>query len=252
MAAAIHDATAHSLWLRCIDEFSSFRRCTCSPPQRQTLTRVPSRPDHKVRRARDPQRSHPAVRLGDVDAFDRLRPVAPGASSSRSPSRKAVTRAIDDVLTRHAIHTGGTVMSQHQPPRGQQHVVPSDPVIQGVEPELRLLLGLLTQLPSQFRDFRRQADPGLRLRWDRGLVPSAVWPLSSVVGRSSKRISSRLMETRIRQGTFAPRELPRFVATMSPSDSRPGRPAVMNSRRPSSRTQALSSGRPAGSLRFLD
>jgi hypothetical protein len=35
-------------------------------------------------------------------------------------------------------------MVQHQPPCGQQHVVPNDPVIQGVEPELRLLLGLLT------------------------------------------------------------------------------------------------------------
>src|SRR5262249_43266082 len=44
------------------------------------------------------------------------------------------------------------------------------PVIQGVEPELRLLLGLSTQLPSQLGDFRRQADPGLRLRWDRGRV----------------------------------------------------------------------------------
>ena len=39
------------------------------------------------------------------------------------------------------------------------------------------------------------------------------------------------METRIRQGPFAPRALPRFLATMTPSDSRPGRPAVMHSRR---------------------
>ena len=58
-------------------------------------------------------------------------------------------------------------MSQHQPPRTQQHVVPSDPVIQRVKPELRFLLGLLTQLPSQFRDFRRQLDSRFRLRWDR-------------------------------------------------------------------------------------
>ena len=62
-------------------------------------------------------------------------------------------------------------MSQHQPPRGQQHVVPVDPVVQGVEPELRFLLGLLTQLPSQFRDFRRQLDPGLLLWLSQLLIP---------------------------------------------------------------------------------
>ncbi len=36
---------------------------------------------------------------------------------------------------------------------------------------------------------------------------------------------------RVRQGPFAPRELPRFIATTAPSDSRLGRPAVMVSRR---------------------
>ena len=54
-----------------------------------------------------------------------------------------------------------------------QHVVPVDPVIQGVKPELRLLLGLLTQLPSQFRDFRRQRDPGLLLWLSQLLDPSS-------------------------------------------------------------------------------
>ena len=58
------------------------------------------------------------------------------------------------------------------------------------------------------------------------------WSLSSVVGLLSKRISLRLMKTRIRQGTFAPRELPRFLANMSPSDSRSGQPAVIYSRWP--------------------
>src|SRR5208337_2304756 len=41
------------------------------------------------------------------------------------------------------------------------------PVIQRLKPELRFLLGLLIQLPSQFRDFRRQLDSRFRLRWDR-------------------------------------------------------------------------------------
>ena len=62
------------------------------------------------------------------------------------------------------------VVIQHQSRRSPQHVFPIDPVIQGVEPELRVLLGLLTQLPSQLRDFRRQHDSGLHLRWNGRLV----------------------------------------------------------------------------------
>jgi hypothetical protein len=38
------------------------------------------------------------------------------------------------------------------------------------------------------------------------------------------------MDRKVRQGTLAPRALPRFTATTSPSDSRLGRAAVMHSR----------------------
>ena len=62
-------------------------------------------------------------------------------------------------------------MIQHQSRRNPQHVVPIDPVVQGVEPELRFLLGLLTQLPSQFRDFLRQRDPRLHSGLIQLLVP---------------------------------------------------------------------------------
>ena len=68
----------------------------------------------QYRRLNDPvfnrgnsQRSHPAVRLGDIHAFDRLRPVSLGAqlgSQLREEDRRA--RAIDDVLARHAVHAG--------------------------------------------------------------------------------------------------------------------------------------------------
>ena len=51
----------------------------------------------------------------------------------------------------------------------------------------------------------------------------------------------------VRQGPFAPRELPRFLATMTPSDSRLGRQAVMVSRRSLIRI----TDHQAGSLRFL-
>jgi len=43
------------------------------------------------------------------------------------------------------------------------------------------------------------------------------------------------MKTRIRQGTLALQALPRFIATMSPSDSRPGQSAVIHSRCPLAR-----------------
>jgi len=123
------------------------------------------------------------------------------------------------------------VVLEHQPPCGRQHVGPVDPVIQGVEPELRLLLGLLTQLPSQLRDVRRQLDPGLHLRWDRGRVrgrgPAAFFRSGTVV--PADLLTSE--ETRIRQGTFAPRALPRFLAPLSPSDSPPSPMAVLRSRR---------------------
>ena len=74
----------------------------------------------------------------------------------------------------------------------------------------------------------------------------------SVVGLSSKRSSSPLGETRIRQGAFAPRALRRFLAHTPPSDSRPGRAAVMDSRPPWVRRHASVSDHPTGSLRFLD
>jgi len=70
------------------------------------------------------------------------------------------------------------------------------------------------------------------------------------MGISSKRVAPPLVETSFRQGPFAPPELPGFVATMNPSDSRPSQTAVMFFR-------SLSDGfpheslRPVGSLRFL-
>jgi hypothetical protein len=61
-----------------------------------------------------------------------------------------------------------------------------------------------------------------------------------------------LAETRLRQGAFARRELPRFHATVPPSDSRHGRPAVICSRRALHPQHALPLVHRAGSPRFLD
>ena len=55
---------------------------------------------------------------------------------------------------------------------------------------------------------------------------SSVRRLNSVIG-FPQAVLLPSSGPRVRQGPFAPRELPRFNATMAPSDSRPGRPAVM-------------------------
>src|ERR1700678_3399721 len=51
------------------------------------------------------------------------------------------------------------------------------------------------------------------------------------MGLSSKKRCLALREYGIRQGPLAPRELPRFHATMAPSDSRAGPTTVIHSRR---------------------
>jgi len=53
---------------------------------------------------------------------------------------------------------------QHQSPGCLQHVQPIHPVVQGVEPESRLLLGLAAQLPPQFGDFQRQRNARFHFR----------------------------------------------------------------------------------------
>ena len=58
------------------------------------------------------------------------------------------------------------------------------------------------------------------------------------------------METHFQQGSLAPPALPGFIATTSPSDSRPSRDAVMDSH--VSLTHGLRAvDRPDGSLSFL-
>src|SRR6516225_4157931 len=93
------------------------------------------------------QRSQPTVRLGDIDAFNRLRAVALGAKLFVQLPEEGVPLRFTqgyEVLTGYAIHPGSAVVIQHQTRRSPQHVVPIDPVIQGVEPELGFLFGLLT------------------------------------------------------------------------------------------------------------
>lgn len=107
-----------------------------------------------------------------------------------------------------------------------QHVEPINPVIQSIKPRFQLLFGLSAQLPSQFRDFFRS-----------GLFQAVLLTL---------------MSARFRQGSFAPPALPGFNATMNPSDSRPGRRAVIYSRRASSPTAPAVGGTKPGLPSFVD
>src|SRR5262249_33479071 len=63
---------------------------------------------------------------------------------------------IDDVLEGHSVEAWGARVGADQVPSSRQCVDPIDPVLQGIEPELRLLLGLLAQLLPQKREFLRQ------------------------------------------------------------------------------------------------
>jgi hypothetical protein len=60
-----------------------------------------------------------------------------------------------DLVDRHPVDSGCAPIGTHLFPRCLNYVSPIDPIIQRVESKLRLLLGLLVQLPSQSREFPR-------------------------------------------------------------------------------------------------
>ena len=172
---------------------------------------------HSVSHCRYTQGSQFPVRLGDVDAPYRLRPVGPAAQRFLEILQKSLhpARPRFDRFDRHAIHAGRPLVGSHPFPGRLQRVPPIDPVVQSVEPELRLLLGFLAQLLSQTREFLRQRPCSPRFRRDLGprrlsrsgrLLPAALL--------SSYRIVLLLRPLRSTVIT-------RFLATMSRSDSRP-------------------------------
>ena len=86
-----------------------------------------------------------------------------------------------------------------------------------VKPDVRI---------SRIRLTRRDSSMNMHGKYPLGSPTSAVLGrgLKSVVGRSQAEHASSCLTT-LRQDPFAPPELPRFIATMNPSDSRsqPGR-----------------------------
>jgi len=152
-------------------------RLARSEPERTVQkVRLENRLDHQfhshlnntISNRGNPQGSFSPVRFRNVDTLDWQRLVAFGTKFFvQLVEESCHARTINDVLTRHPIHAGRTLVLQYQLPCCCQHVAPIDPVVQYVKPKLRLLFGLATQLPPQCRDFYSQSHPCYRLRWNR-------------------------------------------------------------------------------------
>ncbi len=172
---------------------------------------------HSVSHCRNAQRSQFPVCLGNVDAPYRLRPVGFGAQRLLEFIHKSLypARRRFDPSDRHAVHAGCALVGSHPFPGRLQRVPPIDPVVQHIEPELRLLLGFLAQLLSQQGEFLRQQPLSPRFRCDLGLRR---FSRSGVLFQAALPSSYR--------NVFLLRPLcstvvARFFATMCRSDSRP-------------------------------
>ena len=107
--------------------------------------------NHAVAHRRDTQRPLSTVGLGDVDAAYGLRRVGLGAQRlvQFCHQRCGTALRVFDLVDRHPVGPGCALVATHLLPRCHQHVGPVDPVVQGVKPEPRLLLGLLAELQPQ-------------------------------------------------------------------------------------------------------
>src|ERR1035438_6112349 len=142
---------------------------------------------HTVFHRRDAQRTQLAVSLRNVHPPHRLRLVAfllqflLQFDQEIDESRSLVVAAANDLSDRHAIDAGCSSVFRYLVPRRHQRVPPIDSIVQSVESKLRFLLGLLAQLVSQKREFRRHL-PLLRsgiLRLQHGIFSiQAVLPFS--------------------------------------------------------------------------
>ena len=105
----------------------------------------------------DAQRPLLPIRFRYVDAPYRFRRIGFAAKRFLNVIQEPLYAGFRrfDLFDRHAVHPGRALVGPHPFPCRFQHIAPVDPVIQHLEPELRLLLGLLVQLLSQQREFIR-------------------------------------------------------------------------------------------------
>src|SRR6266851_2321786 len=110
---------------------------------------------HSVAYRRNAQWPQFPIRLRYVDAPYRCRRIGLGAWRLLKLIQESLHTGFRrfDLFDLHAIHPRRALVGSHPFPCRLQHIAPTDPVVQGVKPELRFLLGLLTQLLSQQREF---------------------------------------------------------------------------------------------------
>src|ERR1019366_442851 len=110
---------------------------------------------HSVAHRRNPERTQFPIRFWYVDAPYRCRRVGLGAQRLLEFVQKSLHAGFRrfDLFDLDAIHPGRAFVGSHPFPCRFQHIAPIDPVVQHIKPELRFLLGLLTQLLSQQREF---------------------------------------------------------------------------------------------------
>ena len=173
---------------------------------------------HSVSHRRNTKWPHAAVRFRNEYPSHRSGTVrlGPQLLLQRLHQSCRPSGGVHDLVDRYSIHPWCTVVCGDQVPGRPEHVSPVDPVIQRIKPELRLSLRLLIELLSQREDFLGQPlaidgeDLSKRL-WQCGLIVRSVAGLAQAVLHVSDSASCR-------QGPFAPRALPRFPATPTPSD----------------------------------
>ena len=123
--------------------------------QYQQASRLHNPVDHR----RNPQGSLATIGLGDTHPEYRIRTVALAAKrvlhliqKGFCPSCRLLNR-----FKRHPIYPRGTAIRPGQVPRRFQNISTVYPVIQRIQPELRLLLGLLGKFLPQSRELGRKS-----------------------------------------------------------------------------------------------
>ena len=184
----------------------------------RTKVRLEDRLQHQLRRhlddpvtdRRDAERAHAPVRLRDVPAKDRLRPIPARAQLGLEGLQKVADAGPHDRVDRLAVHAGDTLVALHPLPRFPQDVTPVDTVVQRVETAPRRPLGSGPQSALEVAHFVSShprlggVGPGLRPAMPSHVAPHPTCP---------------------KQGPFAPRAFcsARIGTTTIPSDSRSAR-----------------------------
>jgi len=105
--------------------------------------------DHPGPNRRDAERAFPAPPLGDPDTPDGIGPVSGRAEFLGNASEESLDPGRLYGGERDPIHSWGTSIRPHQGPGVTQDVRPRDLVVEEVEPERWLLLGLAVELPLE-------------------------------------------------------------------------------------------------------